>query len=78
MQSIEYCIKHGIARFEGGAQGEHKMSRGLVPTPTWSAHWIADERFADAIADFLAQETAAMNQYIDELGEQVPFKPTAA
>lgn len=75
VQSIEYCIKHGIARFEGGAQGEHKMSRGLVPTPTWSAHWIADERFADAIADFLTQETAAMNQYIDELAEHVPFKP---
>lgn len=78
VQSIEYCIKHGIARFEGGAQGEHKMSRGLVPTPTWSAHWIADERFADAIADFLAQETAAMNNYIDELAEHVPFKPAGA
>lgn len=78
VQSIEYCIKHGIARFEGGAQGEHKMSRGLVPTPTWSAHWIADERFADAIADFLRQETAAINDYIDELGEHVPFKPAGA
>lgn len=74
VQSIEYCIKHGIASFEGGAQGVHKMSRGLVPTPTWSAHWIADERFADAIADFLAQETASMNEYIDELSEHVPFK----
>lgn len=74
VQAIEYCIRHGIASFEGGAQGIHKMSRGLVPTPTWSAHWIADERFADAIADFLAQETAAMNDYIDELSEHAPFK----
>ena len=74
VQSIEYCIRQGIARFEGGAQGVHKMSRGLVPTPTWSAHWVADRRFADAIADFLAQETAAMDDYIDELAEHVPFK----
>lgn len=74
VQSIEYCIGQGIAKFEGGAQGEHKMSRGLVPTPTWSAHWIADERFADAIGDFLEQETAAMNEYIDELAEHAPFK----
>lgn len=74
VQSIEYCIRHGLARFEGGAQGIHKMSRGLVPTPTWSAHWVADPRFADAIGDFLAQETAAMNDYIDELSEHIPFK----
>lgn len=74
VQSIEYCINQGIASFEGGAQGVHKMSRGLVPTPTWSAHWIADQRFADAIADFLAQETASMNDYIDELNEHAPFK----
>ncbi|SHN31738.1 hypothetical protein SAMN05192549_107201 [Duganella sacchari] len=74
VQSIEYCIQHGIARFEGGAQGVHKMSRGLVPTPTWSAHWVADERFAEAIGNFLAQETAAMDEYIDELSDHIPFK----
>lgn len=74
MQAIAYCIAHGIARFEGGAQGAHKMSRGLAPTPTWSAHWIADPRFADAIADFLAQETAAIDDYLDELAEHAPFK----
>jgi predicted N-acyltransferase len=74
VQSIEYCIRHGISRFEGGAQGVHKMSRGLVPTPTWSAHWVADQRFADAIADFLQQETAAMDDYIDELADHAPFK----
>lgn len=77
VQAIEYCIRQGIASFEGGAQGVHKMSRGLVPTPTWSAHWIADARFADAIADFLSQETAAMDDYIDELSEHAPFKDAA-
>lgn len=74
VQAIEYCIGQRIARFEGGAQGVHKMSRGLTPTPTWSAHWIADARFAEAIADFLAQETAAMDDYIDELSEHAPFR----
>jgi len=75
MQSIAYCIAHGLARFEGGAQGEHKISRGLIPTPTWSAHWIADARFADAIADFLARETDAIGHYLDELGEHSPYRP---
>jgi predicted N-acyltransferase len=74
VQSIAYCIRHGLARFEGGAQGIHKMSRGLVPTATWSAHWVADPRFADAIGDFLTQETAAMDEYLEELAEHIPFK----
>lgn len=75
VQAIEYCIRQGIAKFEGGAQGEHKMARGLVPVPTWSAHWIADPQFSGAIAEFLERETDAINQYIDELGEHAPFKP---
>lgn len=74
MQGIEYCLAHGIARFEGGAQGEHKMARGLLPTPTRSAHWIADRRFADAIGDFLDREGAAMDGYRDELETHTPFK----
>lgn len=74
MQGIEYCIEHGLARFEGGAQGVHKMSRGLLPTPTWSAHWIADRRFAHAISEFLDQETAAMDQHIEELEAHTPFR----
>jgi predicted N-acyltransferase len=60
MQAIAYCIAHGIARFEGGAQGEHKMARGLLPTPTWSAHWVAHPGFAEAIQNFLDEETAAV------------------
>ena len=77
MQAIEYCIANGVARFEGGAQGEHKIARGLMPTPTWSAHWIADPRFSDAIEDFLNRETAAMQDYLDELEMHAPFKRTA-
>lgn len=74
MQSIRYCIAHGKQRFEGGAQGEHKMARGLLPRPTWSAHWIADERFGSAIADFLDEETAAVDGYLSELEQHTPFK----
>ncbi len=73
-QAIEYCITHGIERFEGGAQGAHKMARGLMPTPTWSAHWIADSRFADAIQRFLQDERAGVEHYLEELDAHTPFK----
>ncbi|HYG45279.1 MAG TPA: GNAT family N-acetyltransferase [Bordetella sp.] len=76
LQSIAYCIQHGLASFEGGAQGEHKMARGLLPTPTWSAHWIADARFATAIEDFLERETAAVDGYLGELETHTPFRRT--
>jgi predicted N-acyltransferase len=74
MQGIEYCIAHGLRRFEGGAQGVHKMSRGLLPTATWSAHWIADQRFVHAIGEFLDEETAAMDAHLEELEAHTPFK----
>jgi predicted N-acyltransferase len=74
MQGIQYCIENGLARFEGGAQGVHKMSRGMLPTPTWSAHWVADPRFAHAISEFLDEETAAMDQHIQELDAHTPFR----
>ncbi|MNE61581.1 hypothetical protein D3C80_1568070 [compost metagenome] len=74
MQSIAYCIATGVAVFEGGAQGGHKMSRGLMPTKTYSAHWVADRRFAAAIEDFLARETAAVDGYVKELEQASPFK----
>ncbi|HEX5126361.1 MAG TPA: GNAT family N-acetyltransferase [Rhodocyclaceae bacterium] len=72
-RSIEYAIDSGIARFEGGAQGEHKLARGLDPVRTQSLHWIADERFRDAVAHFLARETGGMEQYINELEEHRPY-----
>jgi predicted N-acyltransferase len=73
-QSIDYCIANGVSVFEGGAQGEHKMARGLMPTKTYSAHWVADRRFAAAIEDFLERETAAIDEYVEELGPASPFK----
>jgi predicted N-acyltransferase len=73
-QTIEYCIARGIAVFEGGAQGEHKMARGLMPVETCSAHWLARPEFAQAIEQFLARESHGMARYIDELNEHSPFK----
>jgi uncharacterized protein len=77
-QPLAWCIANGYLRFEGGAQGEHKMARGLLPVRTWSAHWLADKRFASAVEDFLAREGAGVENYIDELNERNPFKAAAA
>ena len=73
-QAIEYCLANGLQRFEGGAQGEHKLSRGLLPKRTWSAHWIADPRFASAIDDYLARERRGTDLYLDDLAERTPFR----
>ncbi len=73
-QGLEYCIEHGLRRFDPGAQGEHKISRGFLPTPTWSCHWIAHPEFRLAIEDFLHHETRGMEHYIESLGEHCPFK----
>lgn len=75
-QVIEYCIARGLAVFEGGAQGEHKMSRGLMPVETFSAHWLADPAFAAAVEEFLGRETRGIGHYLDELGEHSPFRHT--
>ena len=72
-QGIEYCIEHGIARFEPGTQGEHKIVRGFEPSPTHSAHYIADRRFREAIADYLQRERAAVQDYSDAAASHVPF-----
>ena len=73
-QPIEWCIAHGVQRFEGGAQGEHKISRALLPTQTQSAHWIANAAFADAVGRFTAQEAEAMAEYQHALEDRTPFK----
>lgn len=73
-QGLDYCIEHGLARFEPGAQGEHKISRGFLPAPTWSAHWIADRSFRDAIARFLALETEGMEDYLTEMSTHSPYR----
>jgi uncharacterized protein len=72
-QVIEYCIARGIAVFEGGAQGEHKLARGLMPVQTCSAHWLAQPQFAAAVETFLAREQKGIAHYIDELREHAPF-----
>ena len=72
-QGVDYCIEHGLARFEPGAQGEHKLARGFEPAATWSAHYIADARFREAIADFLAREQRAVEQYADSAAVHTPF-----
>jgi predicted N-acyltransferase len=77
-QPLQWCIEQGYRRFEGGAQGEHKMARGLLPVRTHSAHWLADARFSDAVARFLAREGAGVEAYVGELDERNPFKPAPA
>ncbi|UCE76302.1 MAG: N-acetyltransferase [Gammaproteobacteria bacterium] len=77
-QGIDYCISHGLKTFEPGAQGEHKISRGFLPTPTWSAHWIAHQGFREIIGRFLQQETGAMRDYMEDLSGQSPFKENQA
>jgi uncharacterized protein len=73
-QAIEYAIAHGLARVEAGAQGEHKIQRGYLPVPTWSAHWIADPAFAAAVEDFLKRERPAVEGEIRALAEYSPFR----
>jgi hypothetical protein len=73
-QAIEYAIAHRLKTFEGGAQGEHKLFRGLMPVRSVSAHWLAEPRFFRAIEDYLERETAGVGRYVNELEEHSPFK----
>jgi len=73
-QAIEFCIERGIECFEGGAQGIHKLARGLLPVPTHSAHAISDRAFASAIADYCARERVDVAHSIDELEAGSPFR----
>jgi uncharacterized protein len=73
-QPLDWCIAQHYLRFEGGAQGEHKMARGLAPVQTWSAHWLAHPQFSEAVSAFLARENKGMEGYMDGLNERLPFK----
>lgn len=73
-QGIGYCIEAGLARFEPGTQGEHKVARGFEPTLTRSAHYIADPRFRAAIRGYLAREARAVDEYAAEVRAHVPFR----
>jgi len=78
-QPIEWCIQHSVRRFEGGAQGEHKMARALLPVQTTSAHWLAHPAFADAVERFLEREGQGIENYLEHLAERSPLRanPTA-
>jgi uncharacterized protein len=73
-QPLEWCIANGYQRFEGGAQGEHKMARALMPVKTTSAHWLAHPAFADAVERFLVREGEGIDNYLGELASRSPLK----
>jgi predicted N-acyltransferase len=73
-QAIDAAIARGLKTVEAGAQGSHKLARGYVPVPTYSAHFIPDPGFRAAIADFLGRERAAVEREIEFLGEMAPFR----
>jgi len=73
-QPLAWCIANDVQRFEGGAQGEHKMARALMPVSTHSAHWLADMRFSKAVEEFLTREGRGIDNYLEHLDERNPFK----
>jgi uncharacterized protein len=73
-RAIEFAITHGLKRVEAGAQGPHKLQRGYLPTPTYSAHWIPDPGFRRAVAQFLARERDMVERKIDALADYSPFR----
>lgn len=73
-QAIEFAIERGLKRVEAGAQGQHKIARGYEPVPTWSAHWISNESFRDAIARYLDAEREQTGMEIEELKDYTPFR----
>ncbi|MGR3839259.1 MAG: GNAT family N-acetyltransferase, partial [Cognatishimia sp.] len=75
-QAIDWAIAHGLARVEAGAQGEHKLARGYLPVETYSLHWMADEGFSDAVAQYLVAERAAVAEDIEILTSYGPFRNT--
>jgi predicted N-acyltransferase len=75
-RAIEFAIDHGLRRVEAGAQGPHKLQRGYLPVPTYSAHYIPDAGFRRAVAQFLAREREMVEQKIEQLGEYSPFRHT--
>ena len=77
-QGIEYCIRTGLAHFNPGTQGEHKISRGFEPTYTWSVHWLSRPEFHAAIDDYLRQEQHQVRRYFQETEAHLPFHATGS
>lgn len=75
-QGIDFCIANGKKVFEPGTQGEHKISRGFTPVPTWSAHWLARPEFFAAVADYLKAEERHIDRYIEAVDEHSPYRNT--
>lgn len=73
-RAIDFAIERGLKRVEAGAQGPHKIQRGYLPKPTYSAHWIRDPAFRDAVAKFLIRERRAIASEREELAELSPFR----
>lgn len=76
-QGIEYCIQHGLQVFEPGAQGEHKVARGFIPTLTRSSHWLADQRFYQPIKRHTFYEQRAIADYMASVLEHLPYREDA-
>jgi predicted N-acyltransferase len=75
-RAIEFAIETGLQRVEAGAQGEHKLARGYLPRPVHSLHWLRDPGFAEAVAQYLEAERAAVDEEIDILTGYGPFRRT--
>ena len=73
-RAIDWAIEHGLKRVEAGAQGRHKIQRGYLPRPTYSAHWIAHTGLRRAVENFLAEERIGIQQEMDALAEELPFR----
>lgn len=74
-RAIDYAIAHGLRRVEAGAQGPHKINRGYLPVPTWSAHWIRDSGFRDAVARYLRREREQTEWEMEALeDERSPYR----
>ncbi|MDX1562340.1 MAG: GNAT family N-acetyltransferase [Gammaproteobacteria bacterium] len=76
-QGIDYCIREKIALFEPGTQGEHKISRGFLPTATWSFHWLKEPAFYDAIQEYLVRETSHVDSYMEHWDAHLPYRSGA-
>lgn len=74
-QPLQWAIERKMQLFEAGAQGEHKISRGFLPELTFSAHWIGDSTFREAIGRFIEQEKVDINRHLRDMKSHDPFQP---
>lgn len=75
-QGIEFCLEKGLQHFDPGTQGEHKISRGFIPTMTWSSHWVAEAGFQPALEQFVQDEAEQTRHYAEQARTLLPYKET--